>query len=242
MKRDNRAFDAYISLGDNCEPGLQFRRIGYEESSIFRFTVVDSDALVNLLRNDFKNLFLKENLEPASVDHMVTDRLTGVSFHARLYSRIDPDSGLRVFRNDYDFDKVYQEEKKKVDHLVAKWRQLVASKKKVLYFRKRNPNPGREDAEAILETFTECYPGHDFLILYLQPRDRFEPDWGHARLHNLYLDHLAPYHDVEVGADREGWDRIFRSYPLRQPDSHPTSRPADSLFRKLRIYFSRERD
>jgi hypothetical protein len=234
MNHARQSFDAYISLGDNCEPGLQFRRIGYEESSIFRITVIDSDQLICLLKSDFKNLFLKENLKPASVDHMVIDQLTGVAFHSKLYSTIDENSGLRVFRSDYDFDEVYRQEKKKVDYLVEKWRQLVASKKKVLYFRKRNYSPGREDAEAILQTFNDCYPGHDFLILYLQPRDRAEPDWGHARLRNIYLDHLAPYDDAEAGADRKGWDRIFHDYPLRQP--------RQGLLQRLKTRFSRERD
>jgi len=235
MKSDKISFDAYISLGDNCEPGLQFRRIGYEESSIFRFTVIETQALKSLLENDFNNLFLKENLEPASVDHMVIDRLTGVAFHSRLFSRLDPGSGRRVFRDDYDFDRVYQQERKKIDYLVDKWRRLVASDQKVLYFRKRNYNSGREDAETILETFERCYPRHDFLILYLQPRELAEPDWGFKRLRNLYyLEHLAPYDDAETGADQRGWDRIFRDYPLRHPGG--------TIFQRLKKRFFRERD
>jgi len=236
--KNQKAFDAYISLGDNCEPGLQFRRIGYEESSLFRFTVVDSEPLIKLLRNDFKDLFLKENIEPASVDHMVIDRLTGVAFHSKLYSTIDKISNQRVFRNDYDFNKVYREEKKKVDYLVEKWRHLVASDKRVLYFRKRNCNSGREDAETILATFNDCYPGHDFLILYIQSRDRSEPDWGHSRLRNLYLDYLAPYDKVETGADNRGWNMIFRDYPL----SHQPHQPQQPFFRRLQARFRRKRD
>ncbi len=208
-------FDRYISLGDNCEAGLQFWRIGYDESSIFRFTIIDSDKLIKIIENDFADIFCKENLIPASVDHMVRDTETEIAFHSELYSAIDTASGKRSFRNDYDFDEVFAKEKTKIEYFVRKWRELVSSKERVLYFIKKNQLSNREDAENILNTFLRYYPEHDFLILYIQPKSLNEPDWGYERLHNVYVDYLAPYDNSEEGADIAGWNELFRRYPLR---------------------------
>lgn len=208
-------FDKYISLGDNCEAGLQFWRIGYDESSIFRFTIVDSDRLINIIENDFADIFCKENLIPASVDHMIRDTKTGVAFHSELYSAIDPTSGKRSFRNDYDFEEVFAKEKAKIEYFIRKWRELVSSKERVLYFIKKNQCSNRDDAESILNAFLKHYPEHDFLILYIQPISLHEPDWGYERLHNVYVDYLAPYDNTEEGADIAGWNELFRRYPLK---------------------------
>ncbi len=209
-------FDRYISLGDNCEAGLQFWRIGYDESSIFRFTIIDSDKLINIIENDFADIFCKENLIPASVDHMIRDIKTGIAFHSELYSAVDTSSGKRSFRDDYDFDEVFAKEKTKIAYFVRKWRKLVSSKERILYFIKKNQLSNREDAESILNTFMKHYPEHDFQILYIQPKSLYEPDWGYERLHNVYVDYLAPYDNTEEGADVQGWNKLFSQYPLKK--------------------------
>ncbi len=231
---DLKSFDRYISLGDNCEAGLQFWRIGYDESSIFRFTTIDSDNLLKLIENDFADIFCKEALSPAYVDHMVRDTKTGIAFHSKLYSSIDKNTGKRFFRNDYDFDKVYAEEKTKIEYLVKKWRDLVSSKERVLYFIKKNQLSNRADAEKILNTFLKHYPEHDFLILYIQPQSLSETDWGYERLHNVYVEYLAPYDNAETGADVNGWDKLFAKYPLKKPfaKKRPWS-AGKKLFRKF---------
>lgn len=232
-------FDQYISLGDNCEAGFQFWRINYNESGIFRFVVIDSDKLIALIENDFKNLFVKENLKPASVDHMVRDTKTHVAFHSMLYSKVDTESGKRCFRDDYDFDDVYNSEKNKVDYLVKKWRQLVASQEKVLYFIKKNQSSNREDAEKILRTFQSCYPSHNFLILYIQPRKLEETSWGYEKLHNVYVDFLAPYENSKNGADRAGWDDLFTQYPLRKNALPPQEKKIPTLKRFNNLFTTR---
>ena len=232
-------FDQYVSLGDNCEAGFQFWRINYNESGIFRFVVIDSNSLINLIESDFKDLFEKENLKPASVDDMVWDTKTQVAFHSKLYSAIEPESGERHFRNDYNFDNVYDNEKNKVEYLVNKWRELVSSQKRVLYFIKKNQNPSREDAEKVLRTFQSCYPAHDFLILYIQPREFEESCWGYERLHNIYFDFLAPYDDSQKGADIAGWDNLFAQYPLRSNVIRQQGKSIFSLKRFSNLFKSR---
>lgn len=212
----SESFDRYISLGDNCEAGLQFWRIGYDESSIFRFTIIDSDKLIEIIENNFTDIFCKENLIPANVDHMIRDTKTGIAFHSELYSAINSVNGKRSFRDDYDFDVVFAKEKTKIGYLVQKWRELVSSDERVLYFIKKNQSSNREDAEKILNTFLNNYPEHNFLILYIQPLSLYEPDWGFKKLRNVYVDYLAPYENTEKGADVHGWDKLFSQYPLKK--------------------------
>lgn len=131
-----------------------------------------------LLDNNLADIFLKEYLEPASVDHMVRDTKNRIAFYSSLYSSLDEISGVRSFRDDYDFDAIYREEKRKIDYLVKKWKNLTSSSKRVLYFIKKNGNSSREDAEKVLNTFLKNYPAHNFLILYIQPKALFEADWG----------------------------------------------------------------
>ena len=235
---ESEYFDEYISLGDNCEAGLQFWRINYHEGSIFRFSIIDSEDLTNLIRSNFKNIFLKENLNPAPVDYMVRDTKTNIALHSALYPSLDKVSGKRFFRNDYDFDEVYREEKRKVDYLVEKWRELVSSPKRVLYFIKRNQLSNQNDAEMVLETFLEIYPEHNFIILYIQPESLREPDWEHEKLHNVYVDFLAPYDNSEKGADAKGWDKLFTQYPLKKCSQAGTSSDSNkssiTLWQKLK--------
>ena len=221
------SFDCYISLGDNCEAGLQFRRIGHEVSSIFRYAFIKPDDMRALLLQDFAGVFLKENLTPPMDFHMVRDKKTGLVLHSDLKSTMD-NEGKRIFSNDYNFDEVFCSEKSKVDYLVTKWRSLVRSKKKVMYFFKCNDQSSREDAEILLGVFQNCYPQHDYHILYIQPKALHEPPWGYQRLHNVYLDHLAPYDNTDYGADIRGWNRIFEAYPLKPFRVNP--------FRKLQQY------
>lgn len=204
-------YDAYISLGDNCEPGLQFRRIGYEESSIFRFASIDSHFTLGLLKTDFAGFYKKENIIPAQ-DAMVRDAGTGIAVHSKMTSSIQGD-GERRFNKNYDFDVIYQKEKEKIDYLVKKWRDMVFSSKKVLYFFKRNFHSSREDAMLFYETFSALYPCHDWTILYIQSDEHKEEPWGMDRLKNEYLSVLAPYDDAHA-SDRAGWDRLFKKYPL----------------------------
>jgi hypothetical protein len=210
----SKSFDCYISLGDNCEAGLQFRRIGHEVSSIFRFAFIEPDDMRKILLSDFDGIFLKENLTPPVDCHMVRDIKTGLVLHSKLTSITDGE-GKRTFCDNYNFDKVYDSEKNKVNHLVAKWRALVRSGKRVGYFFKHNLSSSREDAETLLSLFQRCYPQHNYHLLYIQPKLLYEPPWGYERLHNVYLDHLAPYDNAENGADVAGWNKIFREFPLK---------------------------
>ena len=117
-------YDAYISLGSNCEAGFQLRRIGYNDSSFFRWTLSPYKSTFNLIQNDFKNLFLKENLVPVW-DNMVEDTKYKISFHSKLLSKQDEVTKQRSFLDTYDFEQIYQSEYQKIQHFIQKWYKCI---------------------------------------------------------------------------------------------------------------------
>ena len=204
--------DAYVSLGFNCEIGMQFVRIGYEVSSFFRYTFSPNESTLNLIRNDFRDIYLKENLVPHT-DSMVRDVKYNIMFHSPLASALEPMTGQRRYRKDYDFDAVYANDYRKIVYFIDMWNALAGSEKRVVYFMKAEPNSGRAFAERVLATFHEKYPGHRFTIVYLQPESMREPDWSLPGLVNYYLPSFAPIESAHV-VDTAAWDRLFAEYPL----------------------------
>lgn len=206
-------FDSYISLGDNCEAGLQFERIGYHESSFFRYLYSPVESTIRLLENDFKGVFLRENLVPHQYNnHMVCDVKYDIYFHSQLVSAKDSQGNL-YFLSDYNFEELYQQELGKVHYFIQKWEALAASGKRVLYLMKDELNPSREKAEHVTSLVRQRYPDHDFLLVYLQVETHREPEWNTPNLVNRYFPRFAPVTNA-FDADLETWDSLFAEFPL----------------------------
>lgn len=215
-------YDAYISLGNNCEAGLNFRRIGYEISSFFRFTSCGYAPMLKLIEGDFAGAYEKENLVPVT-DRMVRDMGTGVVHHSLLRSHLL--NGTRVFSQDYDFDEVYAKEYSKICYLIQKWRDMVASDQKVLYIYKHPQGISRESAEKLLsavrsqgshnkvrlDSAQSSFHPCDLLCLQLEAHQ--EPEWPVAGLFNRYIPKFAPNNRAQ-GYDVAAWDRLFAEFPL----------------------------
>jgi Putative papain-like cysteine peptidase (DUF1796) len=129
-------YDSYISLGDNCEIGLQFRRIGYEHSSFFRFTASPFKSTYQIIENDFQNIFLKENLVPRVCRDretvMVRDTKYDIGIHAAM-PYVKTEKGKNLFIQNEAFNAAYDREYSKVRYLIEKWNSLVKSDQNVLY-------------------------------------------------------------------------------------------------------------
>jgi len=205
-------YNTYVSLGSNCEAGFQFKRIGYDESSFFRWTLSPYSSTYNLIKNDFQNLYLKENLVPVW-NNMVEDHQYRISFHSHLLSKQNDQTGKRYFLTDYDFDKIYQEEYQKIQYFVNKWNSLVNSDKNVLYIIKEERHGSKSNAEKLLNLFKQKYPNHKFAIAYIQGQDKYEPDWGLDQLKNIYFPRFAPISQAD-DADTAAWDDLFNRFPL----------------------------
>lgn len=206
-------YDTYISLGSNCEAGFQLRRIGYDESSFFRWALSPYKSTVNLIRNDFENLYLKENLVPVW-DNMVEDSKYKISFHSKLLSQQE-ENKQRYFIDTYNFDQMYQEEYQKIQHFVNKWFSLVNSDKLVLYIIKQEKHGSKYNAKKLLDLFEEKYPHHKFTIAYIQHEDKKDSEWEYDKLKNIYFPRFAPIHLSNQG-DVDAWDKLFARFPLKQ--------------------------
>jgi hypothetical protein len=210
-------FDAYISLGDNCEAGLEFTRIGYAESSFFRFTSSLFESTYRLIDNDFGGIYRKENLVPVGEGvPMVRDVEYDIVFHSNLPHRKDPDTPQCRLIAGSVLDEIHAGEMSKIRHFIDKWNALTRSDREVLYFVKLPEGPGRILAGRLLDLFSRKYPGHRFTLLFLQTEDRREPDWGLPRVLNRYLPRFAPWQNAH-DSDHAAWDRIFAELPLRKP-------------------------
>lgn len=204
-------YNSYISLGSNCEAGFQFRRIGYEESSFFRWTYSPFQSTFNLINNNFKDIYLRKNLIPVW-DNMVQDEKYNISFHSKLLSNKN-ENNKRFFLSNYDFDCIYKEEYQKIQYFIEKWYSLINSDKLVLYIIKEEKDGSKTQAEKMLNLFEQKYPEHKFTIAYIQHQQSREPDWGFDKLKNIYFSHFAPIDQADDG-DIDSWNSLFSKFPL----------------------------
>ncbi len=204
-----KKFDHYISLGDNCEVGLQFMRYGYNESSFFRYVACDIDSLANLIENEFNGIFLFENLVP-SYDDMVRDVKYGIAFHSDMKSSIV--DGVRVFlHEEVERKQVYQAEYSKVIYLLEKWRSQILARESVLYFIKSNREINKEQFSAIFG-FIDPYGSGNVKLVNLVDRDLdfYVKD---GRLIYECVSRFAPF-DRATDAVIGEYDYIFKKYGL----------------------------
>jgi tetratricopeptide (TPR) repeat protein len=212
-------FDAYISLGDNCEAGLQFLRISYTESSFFRFTSSTFVSVFKILQNDFKDIFDREYIIPRpKCERMVKNTKYNIAFHSKLVSTINPVTGEQAFSLNYNFDEVFNNEKNKINYLIQKWNDLMNSNKKILFILKNDSQERvlkQKDLEKLVCLFLEKYSNRNFKIICLQLSKFKESKWNSEYLINHYFPCFAPRNSAK-SADLKSWDNLFANYPLSQ--------------------------
>lgn len=210
-------YDHYISLGDNCEIGFEFRRIGYEYSNFFRFAFSPFNSTYKLINNNFQDVFSRENIRPHLVNAdnttMIIDKKYEICFHAKI-PYIETKEGNFFCIENENFDIAYTREYGKIRYFIDKWDSLVNSNKKVLYFIKSKNQTSRSNAEKLLKLFYTKYPKHDFSIVYLQLSSYYEQDWHIDHLYNRYIPKFAPLDQTHLG-DSKAWDKIFSEFPLK---------------------------
>jgi tetratricopeptide (TPR) repeat protein len=216
---NNDVFDAYVSLGENCEAGLQFLRINYTESSFFRFTSNTWLSVLKILQNNFKDIFEKEYIVPRpKCKHMVKNTKYNIAFHSKLISTINHATGEQAFSLDYNFDEVFNNETNKINYLIQKWNNLMNSDKKILFILKNDSQEKRlkqKDLEKLVCLFLEKYSNRNFKIICLQLSKFKESKWKSEYLINHYFPYFAPRNSAK-DADLKSWDNLFANYPLSQ--------------------------
>ena len=213
------SFDAYISLGDNCEAGLQFVRIGYQESSFFRFTSSNFNTTFNIIKNDFSDIFNRDYIIPRpGCTRMVVNNKYKIAFHSKLSSTVDSQQN-QYFSLDYDFEEAFQDETNKINYLIGKWHKLMESDRKILFFLKNDSDKKYLDekmANKLRILLFKKYKNHNFKILCLQLDKFAEPQWKNPALINRYFPYFAPRTSAMHGSSPDSsWDKIFAEFPIR---------------------------
>lgn len=201
-------YDHYISLGVNCEAAFNFRRIlGKDIAYYFNWLVTPLSSLHQILENDFKNDFLKENLYyKGNQISMVTDRAYDISHHS-------PFKNIGGDLSGEEFDVLYKSQVEKLDLFKKRFFTLTNSKLKVLYFIKTSEDNAKEKSIGIKNLIQNKFPNHNFDIVVLQESHKSEAQWNENNIFNRYLARFSPYNNVP-DTDSDSWDLIFKEFPL----------------------------
>jgi hypothetical protein len=201
-------YNRYISFGMNYEVAFQLRRFfGKDDGSYFNWLFTPLPSLVAILDNNFKDTFLKENLEPNPNYTMVKDTLYGNSYHSPFYKKIGT-----AFSGE-EFDALYEEEYSKVMYLKEKFRNIARSSEKVLYMMVVHMAEPKEHVLKLRDILKRDYPTHDFDILVIREQKNQEPDWNEPHIIQRYTEYFAPIAAADK-PDIAAWDRFFAEFPL----------------------------
>lgn len=109
-------FDYVISLGNYCETAYQIRRLtGNEKAYFFDWLVTPADGLIIALESDFRQVFLRQNLELWHGGESIIDTATNILFHhdfsRDVNGKISPET----------IDVEYPERRRKIEFLIERW-------------------------------------------------------------------------------------------------------------------------
>lgn len=202
----NKKFDAYISLGDNCEIGLNFHRIGYHYSSIFRFSMTPTDSLIKCLENRLSDLFVE--VEPVA-GNMCRCKKYGISFHTKMHSKIM--DGQRVFIHPDLVSTIHKDDLLKVEYLKCKLIEDLSSSKDILYIIKSNKGIPENKLSRIRDLIVG-YGGKP-TILHISTNEGVNYKMDGVIFESF--PRFAPYSNAH-DYDKSTWDYIFSKYGLRE--------------------------
>lgn len=153
------------SLGDNCEIGFVFDRIGHKNGGLFRWTSMNPKSLLAALQARFEHLYEYENLTP-SYNDMVGESRYNIFWHTEMFSHIV--EGQRVFRvNEDERRAIYEQEVLKRRALVDKFLQRLTSGQAIFVI-KANGGIAPELLAAIESELAAMTQRARFQLLYLR--------------------------------------------------------------------------
>ncbi len=199
-------YQHYVSLGHNCEIAFQFRRIlGRDSSSFFSWNITPLSSLISLFKGRFVGILQADNLSQHGDGSLVWDKSYDFAFHSPFSTPVPHD--------DPEFAVKLVAFREKTHYLVEKFYSTARSGDSVAYFYKADEVPVvRKEARALRNLLNEIHVNNDFNIIFLQPEDRAEPDWGEPGLANRYLKRLAPWYDATDG-HVSSYDKVFLEFP-----------------------------
>jgi Putative papain-like cysteine peptidase (DUF1796) len=205
--------NAYASLGYNCEPAYQFRRItGHDEAAYFNWTFCRLSSVLKIIQANFNGVLEWENIQPHGI--MIYERLFDLAFHGDVFNASDGGKDVEAAL------ELWHAMRNKLAYLAQRWRQTASSEGHTTYFLKLlqpiyEPADPRQQAIETRDVLRTSFPDHRFTIIVLQSLqlvDR-EDDWGIDQIHNRYLTQYAPDTDPWL-AHTPSWDEIFAEFQL----------------------------
>lgn len=205
---DMSEFDYYISIGDNCEAGLNFERLGFSDSCLFRYARSELHLILDALDNEFDGIF--DQVEPVS-DDMVKCLRYNISWHTNMYSKVV--DGIRKFSFDGDFDSVLEYERNKILYLYSKFIKRLKSGKRLCFFYKSNKLLDHSVVSLFCEYVKQINPTADYKVVAIKERGQSEFGIKHESVDVVSVSFLAPYVNAHAFSHYD-WDFIFKKYPL----------------------------
>ena len=202
-------YDEYISIGDNCEAGLNFWRIGYDYSTIFRFSRGNLKDYLLLLNENFEGGL--ESFRAIS-DDMICCNKYRVSWHSDIKSKM-LDGKRIIIKDPSDVECLISKEKDKLGYLMTKWRQDINSSKRIAFFYKNNDVIDLSDVENFVSYVKGINPNLLFKVIVLHHEGQILKGLLPECSILEEIKFFAPYNDA-YGYSVDCWNNIFNKHPI----------------------------
>jgi hypothetical protein len=193
----DQPYDAIINLGGDCQVEHQLKTNNLREYALpFDYLIAPCISVCRMLTNDFKGFLDKEQL---AYKHDNGKYILDTAYDTRM---------IHDFILTPDFLNDYEQIKEKYMRRIERFRELLATKKKVLFIRKRAL---KEEAQVLATIIKTLYPHLMYTLAILDGSESAKEAWNIEGVKNFYLSQPVPY--VWTG-DNEAWKEILRQLHL----------------------------
>lgn len=199
-----------ISLGSQCLPARQLEI--YKISSgyyPFDWAVTQFDALMSVLKNDFKNFGEKENLKV--VGHEITNADGTKSIQKWVVDtkyNISYPHGIPAFDNiNQEFSCFDAKQKRRI----KRFYDTISSGKHIFFFRHLI---SKSQAIKLRNLLDKKFPSLKYTLVATDYTDEIKTDWNLKKIKNFYLGKPINDWDEQVADIAQNWPRIFTTLGL----------------------------
>ncbi|MFI5617159.1 papain-like cysteine peptidase [Streptomyces sp. NPDC051567] len=156
--------DVCVGLGYHCESTYQIRRItGDDRAHFFDWLDLDFASVLETIGTDFRDVLRPGLTQPFSNGACALDNGSRIRFFHDFHAPDDGPLTAEVISGQLSLVRA------KFDHLAGRWRDLTASRSRVLYIH----HDAFDELEAVdLKRLHDLlrvrYPGHRFALLWLR--------------------------------------------------------------------------
>ncbi|WP_392553419.1 DUF1796 family putative cysteine peptidase [Orbus wheelerorum] len=219
FRKKHSAFDSTIpfnrfeSLGYNCEFGFVLRKNNNEISSFFRWTFIhDYKDLCNIISNEFKDVFLYENLSPSIQSRTsVTDNLYNIRFHSVIHNHLVNEKAEYLDENELVKEK-YDQEFQKFMYLKNNFLHNLHNKKMVYVIKSiySNEMPEIIKLSEIIRKKSKNKCQVLCVTIIDNKKDLFKIKKVAKSLYIGYIDKFSPQSQAD-DCNYDGWKKLLKN-------------------------------